>query len=255
MNLEYFEEPAYDRLKADIEKNFEKYSSDEEWLASYFESKKFYSISSVIVNNVQNLESKDFSTLPDIRKKEIDNINLQHDIINIRLIYDAFKNLTPLQAINKYMWSYLAHTKYSKYVRERWLYREQDKSSRINTIRTHYFVEGKDNLIVDNAISRLWWAGYLTYDENSSNKYHLTEILFSAQQISTDILDRRFAWNKKVMMGILLGLEKYKEKNVLKVDPVRQCIKYFGRYAAVTMVDELPINDISTIIYEYLINN
>ena len=57
------------------------------------------------------------------------------------------------------------------------------------------------------------------------------------------------------MMGILLGLEKYKEKNVLKVDPVRQCIKYFGRYAAVTMVDELPINDISTIIYEYLINN
>ena len=159
MNLEYFEEPAYDRLKADIEKNFEKYSSDEEWLASYFESKKFYSISSVIVNNVQNLESKDFSTLPDIRKKEIDNINLQHDIINIRLIYDAFKNLTPLQAINKYMWSYLAHTKYSKYVRERWLYREQDKSSRINTIRTHYFVEGKDNLIVDNAISRLWWAG------------------------------------------------------------------------------------------------
>lgn len=255
MNLEYFEEPAYDRLKSDIEKNFEKYSSDEEWLDSYFESKKYSSVSSVIVNSVQNLYSTDFNSLPDIRKKEIDNINLQNDIINIRMIYDAFKNLTPLQAINKYMWSYLAHTKYSKYVRERWLFREQDEKSRINTIRTRFFAEGKDGLIVDNAISRLWWAGYLTYDENSSNKYHLTELLFSAQQISTDILDRRFSWNKKVMMGILLGLEKYKEENVLKVDPVRKCIKYFGRYAAVTMVDELPVNEISNIIYEYLKNN
>ncbi len=255
MNLEYFEEPAYDKLKQDIASNREKYSSNEDWLKTYFEGKKYSSVSGVTVGNVPKLECTDFNSLTDLNKKEIDRINLDNDILNIRMLYDAYKNLTPLQAINIYMWSYLAHTKYQEYVCNRWLYREQDLDSRINTIKTHFFVEGKDGLIVDNAISRLWWAGYLTYDENNDDKYHLTKILFSAQQIATDILDRRFSWNKKVMMGILLGLEKYKEDNALKVDPVRRCIKYFGRYAAVTMVDELPVDKISNIIYEYLKNN
>lgn len=50
-----------------------------------------------------------------------------------------------------------------------------------------------------NAVSRLWWAGYLSYDEdNSADHYHLTKILFTGQQICADIMDTPFAVIKKL---------------------------------------------------------
>ena len=108
-----------------------------------------------------------------------------------------------------------------------------------------------------NAVSRLWWAGYLTYDENYGDPYHLTRILFTGQQICADILDTPFGGNKTIITGILLAIEKYKEEvdEYISSELVRRCIKYFRRYAAVTSVDFLSETEIKDIIFTYLENN
>lgn len=94
----------------------------------------------------------------------------QEDLVNTRLIYEAFRNLTPLQASNKYMWTYLCHAvpEYRAYIQDRWMQEE-----RSNTIKNRFFVTTPGSLLNDNALSRLWWYGYLTYDRHSSNVLEL----------------------------------------------------------------------------------
>src|SRR5574344_58188 len=96
--------------------------------------------------------------------------------------------LAPLQATNKFMWAYLAHTKFKGYTVSRWI-NNPDNDKIQGTISERFFVAGQNGLIRMNAISRLWWAGYLTYDENNpADPYHLTKILLTGQQIWADIL-------------------------------------------------------------------
>jgi len=108
-----------------------------------------------------------------------------------------------------------------------------------------------------NAISRLWWAGYLTYDDNNAvDKYHLTSILFTRQQISADLLDTPFCGNKRIIMGILSGLKLYIDTTkTVSVDKFRECIKYLRRYAAVTAIDYLTSEEISKLTCDFLMKN
>jgi hypothetical protein len=165
MLLGYFTEEAYEKLLHDISRNAQNYSSGEDWIPTYFGgSTEYFKFSSVDVGM--------FTPAYTPGKKD-DQQKSQEDLVNTRLIYDAFKNLTPLQASNKYMWSYLCHAipQYADYIRDRWMREERE-----NTIKSRFFVTTPGSLLNDNALSRLWWYGYLTYDRSNSNHYALTEI-------------------------------------------------------------------------------
>ncbi len=250
MNLKYFEEQAYDTLLKEIPSNVEHYkSTDIEWLDEDFKGIPYFGTSSLTVANV-SLDCK----------KELSNEekNLQ-DLTNVRLLYDAYKNLTPLQATNKLLWAYLAHTTFKEYTVSRWIKNPEDEDKEegiIKTIKKRFFIGGTQDLIRYNAISRLWWAGYLTYDEENSNHYHLTNILFTGQQICADILDTPFCGNKKIIKGILQGLKYFIDESHSTpglADHMRECVKYFRRYAAVTNVDFLDENEIKDLIFSFLI--
>lgn len=248
MYLSYFEEPAYEKLRQDISNNVEHYIiEDISWLDIYFEGIAYFKESRwVMVQNADLTYELD-------KKLSTEEKNIQ-DLTNVRILYEAFKNLTPLQATNKFMWAYLAHTKFKGYTVSRWI-NNPDNDKIQGTISERFFVAGQNGLIRMNAISRLWWAGYLTYDENNpADPYHLTKILLTGQQIWADILDTPFCGNKKIIKGILLGLKKYLEEekiNTNLADFVRECIKYFRRYAAVTNVDFLEEAEIMDIVYTF----
>ncbi|MDR1168520.1 MAG: hypothetical protein LBK53_06510 [Heliobacteriaceae bacterium] len=250
MYLSYFEEPAYDKLRQDISNNVENYIIDDtSWLDAYFNGLPYAKISGIMVNDAK----LDYE---DSKKLTIDEKNAQ-DLTNVRLLYDAFKKLTPLQATNRLMWSHLAHTRFKGYTVSRWINDSDTEDNEIQgTIAKRFFVTDQKGLIRMNAVSRLWWAGYLTYDENNSaNPYHLTEILLTNQQIWADILDTPFCGNKKVIKGFLSGLKKYLDEGNAKTnlaDFVRECVKYFRRYAAVTNVDFLDEAEITDIVYKFL---
>jgi len=243
MYLSYFEEQAYERLKQNIAQNIENYTtSNTDWLNAYFGETPYFSTSSRVMTSSVSLSYEEGKKLTDDEKNS-------NDLANVRMLYGTFKNLTPLQATNKFMWSYLAHVTFKDYVVSRWI---KDSREIQKTINEKFFVNGTSGLMTDNAISRLWWAGYLTYDENNADPYHLTKILLSAQTIWTDILDTPFCGNKKVIKGILSGLKKCQDEKRITVDFMRECVKYFRRYAAVTNVDFLDEAEITDIVYEFL---
>mgnify|MGYP001029902892 FL=1 len=122
MLLSYFTEEAYESLLHDIRKNAENYASDGDWLTTYFSGTDgYFKTSSVDVGA--------FSPHYTSGKKD-DAQKSQEDLINTRLIYDAFRNLTPLQASNKYMWTYLCHAvpEYRNYSRNRWMQDERENT-------------------------------------------------------------------------------------------------------------------------------
>ena len=246
MLLGYFKEEAYDRLLNDVNNNSAKYDSSEEWLSEYFGNSTNYCEISQAVNVNRFIPSYD-------RGKKDDRQKSQEDLVNTRLIYEAFKTLTPLQASNKYMWTYLCHSdgEYRKYIKDRWL-----QEIRENTIKTRFFVTTPASLLNDNALSRLWWCGYLTYDDTNSNKYALTEILFTNQTICTDVMDTLNRMSLTRMKGVLLGIKDYID-NVGSTNGIsecfRECKKSLNHYAAVTTLELLDVDEIRKLTFDYMI--
>ncbi len=244
MLLGYFTEDAYESLLRDIPQNTENYASDEDWLAEYFGNPdSFYKMSTVDVG----------AFIPSYTPgKKDDQQKSQEDLVNTRIMYDAFKNLTPLQASNKYMWTYLCHTNPDcrAYIRDRWMREERE-----NTIKNRYFVTTPGSLLNDNALSRLWWYGYLTYDRKNSYHYALTEILFTNQTICTDVMDTFNRMNYDRMRGVLLAIKDFKEavdENEGITDYFRECKKYLNHYAAVTTLEYLESDEIRELAFNYM---
>ena len=245
MLIPYFEEAAYDKLSSEISKNAEKYLLGENWLDEYFQETPYSAESTIEVSRVAGslLHSKN----PTDEQKR------NEDIHNVKVIYGTYKDyITPLTATNKYMWSCLCHKEFSEYIRDRWFSNPRDISK---TIKTRFFMDGKDGKF-DNAIARLWWYGYISYDESAPNPFHLTEILLSAQQICTDLIDESYSSNKVVVKAMLLALKAIKEEFPEKglSQPWRDCVKYINRCGAVINLDFVGADKVYKLTYNYLKN-
>ena len=245
MNLFYFTRDAYKFLKKDLSNNKPNYYSDVPWLAEYFASvgiDEYYKTSSVVVPNIQLMYTGD-----DDESKNKDDLN------NIRILYGAFKGkISPLQAADPMLWSALCHITFREYVLKRW--KKDDGTVRID--QRFFATEGRASLLYYNAISRLWWSCYLTYDEEKekSNPYYLTETLFSAQQIQKDLIDQSMSMNKTVVKGLLMALKRIqKETGNASTLVFRQCCdSYLNHYGAVSILDALNAEDIEEIAYTYM---
>ena len=244
MYLGYFTEDAYDRLLNSIGTNLNHYKESEAWVKYFFGNDNYFRVSKSV--NVLSFNPYFVCGAKSNEQKS------QEDLNNVRLMYDSFRSLTPLQASNKYMWTYLCHENVEcrKYIIDRWLTDVKE-----NTIRTRFFVKDQSNLINDNALSRLWWYGYLTYDEDNSNPYALTEILLMNQTVCSDVMDTLNRMNFNRLKGLLLAIKDFREIISEKegiTDYVRGCNKYINRYAAVTTMELLDPEEIRKLALDYL---
>lgn len=247
MNLIYFKREAYDLLKKDLNNVEALYYQNDAWLEEYFAKagmEEFYKTSSIVVPHIVLSYNGD-----DNDTKNAD------DLINVRALYSSFKDkLTPLQASDPLLWTALCHLPYRQYVLDRW-----KKGDGTVTIKDRFFcTKGRVNLAYYNAISRLWWSGYLTYDEEkeSSNPYHLTEILFSAQQIQKDLIDQPFCMNRVIVKGLLRALAHMQEERGNYCTGVFRdlCNIYLNHYGVVTILDVMTEKEIEDLAYNWMKN-
>lgn len=228
-----------------MDANKDNYYRDDPWLSEYFAKvglDEFYKTSSIVVSNLQLNCSGD-----DVESKNND------DLLNIKLLYSDYKDkITPLQASDPLLWSALCHITFKEYVLKRW--KKDDGTVRLD--QRFFATEGRASLLYYNAISRLWWSGYLTYDETraSTNPWHLTETLFSAQQVQKDLFDQSFSMNRTVIKGLLSALKTMQEENGNKCTTIFRacCDSYINHYGAVSILDTLSADDIATIAYDYM---
>ncbi len=249
MQLACFREKDYERLLDEIPNNKDKYFSDDDWLPSFFGNNTgYFDVSSSVV--VQPFHPHI------INGDKSDTQKTEEDLCNTLRLHSAFKNLTRIQAINPYMWTYLCHAfpEYRQYIRLRWL-----QVPRENTIRSRFFATTPDSMINDNALSRLWWYGELTYDpDNTRDPYELTKILLTNQTLCTDVMDTLNRMSLKRIRGVLWAIRdfmSYVGKGESIIDDFRRCKKFLNHYAAFNNLEFLDSSDIRTIAYEYMVKH
>ena len=175
------------------------------------------------------------------------------DIQNIITLYSEFKDkITPTQASDPCLWTALCHYSYKDYILKRW--KKDDGTVRLD--QRFFATEGRASLLYYNAISRLWWSGYLTYDEEKekTNPWELTKILFSAQQIQKDLFDQPFSMNRTVVKGLLRALKRIQEETGNAATPTfrKCCDSYINHYGAITILDALTLQEIEDIAFSYM---
>lgn len=154
-------------------------------------------------------DDKQTLMMPNIIKPEglLSRMNPQNDCETAIQIFEAFRNLEPIQASDLRFWTYLSHVDLYPYMIERWdsVYKGTITNS-VEYIKEHWFLSStSQSSLLRHALSGLWWAVYLSVEEDrGARKYELTEILFRQLDFPTRTLGLyKLGRHKEAVLGIL----------------------------------------------------
>lgn len=189
-----------------------------------------------------------------------------NDIENAIAVYEAFPDLTEAQASDQRLWSYLTHVTLRSYVQTRWPLAGSPeqlasdataKAVAIRSILWHWFASGSDRMLRRNAIARLWWAVHLTRapwerdaffeDLKTSDPYRFTKVLLSAQDIYSQVLERGFGRDNRMLITILEFLETNPD---MHRNQIRALMKELNLELSVKNFAVLGRNDLRKIVFE-----
>lgn len=225
MKLKYFLTNSYETLRNNIEENLTRYSNESSWVESCFDG-NFDAETNIDV------------FLPELIKSSKPSL----DIDNVKILYSALKHLTPEQAMDGRLWTHLTHVEYWNYMHARWgidaekitdggTPEDEEKNKKLSKqIKDHYFLLSDDNSrsLIRNGIARLWWFGYLTYEENTEDHFALTKTLLDYQDTQQALLERAFGKNPEILKVCLRILSDYMPE--IRANGGRDVIQDLGKY-------------------------
>lgn len=142
------------------------------------------------------------------------------DAENAEKIFKYLK-ISPVQASDPRLWTYLTHVTFCKYVKERWPIEVNDKDKE-QKVNERWLATRNSRSFERNAIARLWWAAYATVapwekDEyfkdlpEQNDRFVYTKVIFTKQDIVSNLLDRRFGRSPRIMITVLEFIRTHKE--------------------------------------------
>ncbi|WP_353427242.1 DUF6339 family protein [Polynucleobacter sp. MWH-UH19D] len=120
---------------------------------------------------------------------------LNGDTENCKLILQILPELTPAQATDERLWVTLCFSLFKGYVNERWPFKSSSEEKIQNHISSHWFANGVRGRMRDNAISRLWWMGYMAKNIPAFSVDKVFEILFFNSDYRSSLLERNSSAN------------------------------------------------------------
>lgn len=186
------------------------------------------------------VDENDVLVIPGITKPEglLDSLdaNTDGDFKSAVAIYEAYKILTPLQAIEEQLWESLALTDLFPYMQQRWNLRRTDELQSV--VKNHFFV--KSHGVIRQGIGGLWWLVHLSVDEERSNPYELTEILFRNYtfrfvRFGVSLVIQ----HKEAAIGILQFLKDHENESYSLENVSNGLTSYFNKLGAVKQLTYL----------------
>lgn len=191
--------------------------------------KELYKIKSLDFYTCQNTEF-DLTSYPQAvltsNKIDISDIppvlspDAEDDAANAEKIFNYLK-ISPVQASDPRLWTYLTHVTFFKYVKARWPIDKDDKDKE-QKVKDRWLATRNSRSFERNAIARLWWTAYATvapWEQDvyfkdlpeQSDRFIYTKVMFSKQDIATNLLDRRFGRSQHILIAILEFIRTHKE--------------------------------------------
>ncbi len=161
-----------------------------------------------------------------------------------QLIFQWLSHLTPVQASDERLWILLTHCLFSRYVHARWGGSLEGSTRPEDRVLDRWFFRGSGvATFVRNGISRLWWFGYLTYDNKRPNPFELTDILLSLQDIQVAFLERSLGRCKPLLRAVLETVKKHQialRQTPNSGDVVQEWAKEIRLYGGAYVLDAVP---------------
>jgi len=158
---------------------------------------------------------------------------------NAKKVYENLKFLSDSQASDERLWAALCLGPFWKYVQYRW---DINKKATTSNILQHYFFGyGARRSLTRNAVSRLWWIGRLTYDENRTDPYELTKLVCESSDYIMHVLERNTSNNSMIIRAFLGAvLDARNEGLYINTDTVGELAKYLNLLGGIYILDCLP---------------
>jgi hypothetical protein len=158
---------------------------------------------------------------------------------NVQRIYDNLMFLSVSQASDERIWAGLSLGVFWQYVQYRWGI--VNKCTNSNIEQHYFFGFGARRSLTRNAISRLWWIGRLTYDNNRTDPYELTKFVCENSDYIMHILERNTSNNPMIIRAFLDAILKVR-KSGLHIDTniVGELAKYLNLLGGTYILDCLP---------------
>ena len=172
-----------------------------------------------------------------------------------KILFEAFPNLTPLQASHKPFWLYLAHVELYHYMRLRWpILANNDLSDEdlYKAVKQHFF----NPSVIRNQLEGLYWLVRCSVipKEDGTYDYTYTEFLFSRRKLGNRGIGASIYFrNPKVVRGMLRFYMDY-ENGFLTPhfeEKTDYCIQLINQKGAVSEISLWEEEDI----YEFLLSH
>jgi hypothetical protein len=169
------------------------------------------------------------------------------DLPNAIRLYEKYVDLPLSLASDEKFWTFLTHTSFWGYMRQRWPIEEAEGNT-IEFIKTRYFFNTKNKTFYRNGLSRLWWYTYLTYDSTKEDPYYYTRLMLRNQEIANLLIETtNLARNQvalKAILEIIVKIDELEEDSKIekiknKREFIRGLIKYVNLIGGVTIWDIL----------------
>lgn len=183
-----------------------------------------------------SIEIEDFSLDTSFENK------VDSDLENVKRVYNNMKGLSVSKASDERIWVAYALSEFVDYMKYRWMPEGPDKRK-----ERYFFENSSKRSLFRQGIARLWWIGYLTYDESrTANEYELTEfILRNGQDVINQLLDIGFSSNKTILKAVLKALLEAENSGIdINRELVRDTCKYVNLLGGIYILDCLSEDDI-----------
>lgn len=233
---------ALDELKRSI--STEKYKNDEPFIYDQFKGRQYRS----------SIEKS--ADLPNLYVKSKNEEELwKQSAKNAIELHKALRNSkVPLRyLVDERFWTYLSHTKYWKFMKERVQDLDEEK------IKRNWFFNGGNQTFSRNPLVRLWWRAESSYDEKLDNPYELTEIAFEYADPVNQLVERKIGKSRKVFRCMLIAIRDTENAQKLKSSENRAALgKAINTIAGVKLIEVMTEEELVGMFSEqikYIVND
>lgn len=173
------------------------------------------------------------------------------DYENVKKMYGTLKEvISPAMASDERLWAGLSMgTNCWKYLNTRWGKNGWQES----TIKSHlFFGNGGRRSLTRNGLARLWWIGFLTYDEYGDDPWHYTKYACTYQRFIVDVLERNTGNSKKMIFACIDACEKYSldhDGKMVDSNMMRDLQKYMSILGGTYLIDMMDSDVLQEKIY------
>lgn len=237
MELRFFHQKTIAQLSQDIRDNLSEYRNGDFQFIHEDQTLSF-SLSSDMTIDLEKLKP----VFEYCGKDKPSTERASTDAAFSELVYKSISGLDPSIARDPRLWTYLSHTFFLNYLRNRYPLPDDEEKS-IKEIKTHYFcTDEKRSIERNNGVSRLWWMAYVVSRVEELGLDEALKAFLTRTDVRANIFERpTTSQNINVLTGILKALHNSLQENsaLFERNVFREFMKEINLWGGMILIGDL----------------